>query len=277
MLCISIETASIMNNNILNSDYLDIIFNGRNKAYGGYELRKNYQKRTRRAAVAALSLFLLSASVPVIAGRLVKNNDSKIVKMETPINLAQPPILPAKKVPQPPAPTVKAKVRPPAIKNTDYVVSPDHDVTERPPTQAEINNHVSGPATTVGDPTGLEGDIIDRPNATGKVIEENPMPAKPFTYVDQMPYYEGGAQQYVADHANFSQAKEANVDGKVLVTFVVNEDGSISDIQITRDFGYGSAEEVKRVLSHMGKWVPGKMNGHPVKVYFKLPIKFVLD
>jgi len=73
-----------------------------------------------------------------------------------------------------------------------------------------------------------------------------------------------------------SYAKENNIEGRVIVRFVVEKDGSISNTDILRKLGFGCDEEVIRLIKSMPKWVPGKQNGKPIRVYFTLPIVFKL-
>lgn len=72
-------------------------------------------------------------------------------------------------------------------------------------------------------------------------------------------------------------AKESNIQGRVTVKFVVNEEGNVSDIIVVKGIGGGCDEEAVRVVKKMPKWKPGKQNGRPVKVYFSLPITFRLE
>ncbi|TAG69001.1 MAG: energy transducer TonB, partial [Runella slithyformis] len=72
-------------------------------------------------------------------------------------------------------------------------------------------------------------------------------------------------------------ASRANVSGKVYLTFVVNTDGSIQDVQTLKGLGFGCDEEAQRVIRSMPKWKPGKQSGRSVRVKFNLPVSFVLE
>jgi protein TonB len=72
-------------------------------------------------------------------------------------------------------------------------------------------------------------------------------------------------------------ARETHIEGRVTIKFVVNEDGSISNAKVVRAIGGGCEEEALRVINSMPKWKPGKQNGKAVKVYFTLPVNFVLN
>ena len=99
-------------------------------------------------------------------------------------------------------------------------------------------------------------------------------------YVEQMPEFPGGQTElikYLQKNLRYpAAARENGIEGKVVLQFVVDETGNISDIQTVRDIGGGCAEEAIRVVKSMPPWKPGKQNGNAVKVYFKLPVTFKL-
>jgi len=74
-----------------------------------------------------------------------------------------------------------------------------------------------------------------------------------------------------------AEARKNNIKGRSVVQFVVNEDGSISDIQLARKRGGGCDEEAIRLVKAMPKWTPGKQGGKPAKVRFILPVSFKLE
>jgi len=93
------------------------------------------------------------------------------------------------------------------------------------------------------------------------------------TSIESKPSFQGGVPafyQYIAD--NFNMPKKRNLYGKVFITFIVERDGSIADVKILRDIGYGTGEEAKRVIENSPKWNPGMQNGKPVRVQYSLPI-----
>jgi protein TonB len=125
----------------------------------------------------------------------------------------------------------------------------------------------------------LEEDIVE------EVIEE-PEPKEPeiFTIVEQMPEYVGGVKkmyEFLGKNLKYPQmAQENSIEGRVFVTFVVLEDGRISEPQIARGIAGGGAgcdAEALRVVSKMPKWKAGKQRGKAVKVRFTLPIVFKLQ
>jgi protein TonB len=113
-----------------------------------------------------------------------------------------------------------------------------------------------------------------------QVIEQEAKP-EPFTVVEEMPGFPGGdAEMYKFITTTIKypeEAKELGIQGKVFVNFVVEADGSISDVRLIRGIGGGCDEEAIRVVKAMPKWIAGKQRGVPVRVYFNLPIKFTLQ
>ncbi len=110
-----------------------------------------------------------------------------------------------------------------------------------------------------------------------EIVEEAPI----FTVVESMPEYIGGAQElynYLGTNIKYPvMAKESGIQGKVYVTFVVERDGSITDVNIIRGIGGGCDEEAVRVVSSMPKWKPGKQRGKAVRVQYNLPVRFTLQ
>lgn len=98
-----------------------------------------------------------------------------------------------------------------------------------------------------------------------------------FTYVEQMPVAGFDLREYLANNIRYPEAAERNnIQGRVVAKFVVNENGTLSDVQIVRGIGAGCDDEATRVIKAMPAWKPGKQNGKPVKVYYTLPITFSL-
>lgn len=270
---------------ILQTDILDIIFNERNKEYGAYELRKNYQKRARNAVVISLVFALVAVSAPLIAGLLI---DKEIVEYpvdKDPVILTEiktNPELPetgtaTKTVEEPPTPIIPTEiVRPTEV--VDPIEPPiDLPIVDPGPQGPE------GPELPTGsfDPANAGG---GGPATSGNFIE---LPKEPeMTYTTEMdlqqyPEFPGGEDalfNYLSAHIKYpSKAVENEREGKVVIGFVVNKDGNIDEMSVLKSLGYGCDEEAMRVIKDMPKWKAGKNNGKPVKVYYTLPIHFELS
>lgn len=266
-------------NKILNSDYLDILFEGRNKKYGGYELRRKYPKRMRNATLIGIGAVALAIAIPVIASSIKPKEAAKPKPILQQVTLAEPPPIDPKKPPPPPPPSEPPPPVKPTVKFTPPVIKKDEEVKEeeKPPEQTQMKDVSAGIKTEAGDVNGIDPGIVDKPG-TGTGVVEAPPPPKVFTYVEQMPEPSVDIPSYLGKNIHYPEAaREAGVEGRVILRFVVNEDGSVSDIQIVRGIGSGCDEEAKRVLASMPKWKPGKQNGRPVKVYFTLPVTFKLQ
>jgi TonB family protein len=128
----------------------------------------------------------------------------------------------------------------------------------------------------------IESDEISTTAEAPKAVEiEQPKEDEIFTTVEYQPEFPGGIKEmygFIGKNLKYpSAAQRANVSGKVFVKFVVEKDGSLGDIQILKGIGFGCDEEAQRVSKSMPKWNPGKQNGRNVRVFFTMPISFVLE
>jgi len=102
-----------------------------------------------------------------------------------------------------------------------------------------------------------------------------------FTIVEEMPSFPGGEEarlRFLSENIRYPQmAREAGIQGTVFLTFVVERDGSVTDVRIVRGIGGGCDEEAVRVTRNMPRWSPGRQRGQPVRVQFSMPIRFVLN
>jgi protein TonB len=164
------------------------------------------------------------------------------------------------------------------VKFTPPIIKKDEEVKEDevPPPQKEVT--ASGPKTQQGDPDGIDPGIVEPTAGTGTGVVEAPPPPTVFNYVEQMPAAPYDVNSFLQKTMKYPDAaRENNIEGRVIVKFVVNEDGKISDIQIARSLERSCDEEAKRVVASMPPWKPGKQNGKAVKVLFNLPIVFKLE
>ena len=259
---------------------LDIVFANRNRAYGAYQLRREYPNTLGRALGVSLLLiaaFLMLPRILATFSSLVLEKDlTRVIIEPRIINIETPP--PVLSTLQPPP---KA-----AIAYTPSVVAPDNDVPEEKP--QDIQTLLEDPRD-VGAKT-IEGPADDPPSldppTAGLGIVETPKPADddpvdPFV-VNKMPSFPGGESEmfkWIYKHIVYPEmAREAGTEGAVVLTFVVGKDGNISDIAVVKTPASGGilGKEATRVVQTMPKWSPGEANGRAVKVRFTLPIRFAL-
>jgi|APAra7269096979_1048534.scaffolds.fasta_scaffold18296_2 periplasmic protein TonB len=272
---------------VLKADFLDILFEGRNKDYGAYELRRKYEKRVRNALIGTGAVCLLAiggyVTSNIIKGIEARNPKKPVIeqiKMED-IKLPDDPKTPPPPPPPPaPPPPVKPSVQftPPVIKK-DAEVPPE----EEPPKVEEIKDKAVSTKTMEGDPNGIDPGLLEDSKGSG-VVEAPPPPPKEeiFTFVEQPPTFPGGEEalaKYLSKNIRYPRvAQENGISGTVFVQFVVDSEGTIKDVKtVGAAKGGGLEEEAVRVVKTMPKWKPGKQNGRQVSVQFNLPIRFTLQ
>lgn len=265
--------------------YLDLIFDGRNKSYGAYQLRTGYSGRMQRAAFVLLSLTtLLSLS-------LFLPTEKKMLAMPVPMPQTEvfeyheykiePPkeVLPKTQGGGRTAKT-EAFVQPKVVEDTR--VDPKKTIVEQANlTQAVVGTETSTGDGTVGVSSAGSGTGTGTGTGSGNEGKEETDLQKDFTVAEVNPEFPGGEaalMRYLSDEIQFpEQARNAHQQGKVVARFLVAKDGSIESIIIKKSFGFGSEEETIRVLQKMPKWHPGMVNGKPVRCWIQLPVQFVLE
>jgi protein TonB len=267
---------------ILKTEWLDVIFNDRNKEYGAYQLRKNNARNTIVALVITAVLFVFAVSLPTIINKikgLIPPPQEKVKIQE--VVLIPPPPINKNEPPPPPPPTAEPqKPKVDQVKFPPPIVKPDEQVPDKdPPTQEDLKVADPGQKDIKGDPTQTVR--IDEPvgNApvSAAVVESNPNEI--FTSVEQLPAFNGDFNKYLSKAVRYpAVAQENGVQGRVNVTFVVERDGSLTDIKVVgRTFGSGLEEEAMRVVKSSPKWTPGRQNGRAVRVQYTVPIVFTLN
>ncbi|HTX89487.1 MAG TPA: TonB family protein [Bacteroidales bacterium] len=246
----------------------ELVFKNRNKEYGAYYLRMKYRKYVTISLIIGLVIIGALVTYPVIASYLNKN---RLIKEETSVE-TEVLNMPKEELPPPPPPPPPPEALEQKVKFTAPKVVND-TVETGLQTQDELANK---PSTELPPP---EEEI--KVEETKKEVIEQPSQAEIFTVVEEQPSYPGGEEariKFLQDNIKYpEEAKELGVQGKVFVTFVVEVDGSITDVKVLRGIGAGCDEEAIRVVKSMPKWVPGKQRGVPVRVQFNLPIKFTLQ
>ncbi|ADB39528.1 energy transducer TonB [Spirosoma linguale] len=263
--------------------YDDIIFQARNRAYGAFDLRNRYRPTLSRALGLGVGLFLGALAAPTLYARFWPHeqiNANQSMTEVTLTKLVEPPV--EKPVVIPPAETAPAVN---TVRNLPPVVMPEADVVEEtlPPTTDQLQDATSGTETAQG--TG-DIDIIAAPEASTPTVVEKAVEAEtkteaPFLTVEQQPEYPGGMdalRTFLGKNLNYPRpAASAGVSGRVYVSFIVNTDGSLTDLNILKGIGFGCDEEALRVMRKMPNWRPGKQSGRAVRVKYNIPISFTLE
>lgn len=252
---------------ILKDQWLEIVFEGRNKIYGAYELRKTNSKTSLRALIIGSLLFAIAISAPLIISLIPDSSDEDLT-LDTKITTVKlpPKEKPKENLPPPPPPPPKVD----QVKFVKPVVAKADEVTEEPPKIEEIKDKKLGAETIKGDP---DAELTVEPvgNGPADVVEDTNIYSS--AGIEVKPDFPGGIEKfykYVGN--NYRAPEEEGLKGKVYVTFVVEKDGSLTDIKVIRDIGYGTGQEAIRVLKKCPKWNPGEQNGKKVRVLYSLPI-----
>ena len=271
-------------NKILSADILDIIFEGKNKSYGAYQLRKNYNKTLTKALIIMASVLLL-IFLGTLAANVINKNRAKEVIDVVDTQMAEikkdepppPPPPPPPPTPPPPPEVNQVKFTPPKIVK-DEEVKPDEKIEEIKEDQVistktvESENKVQIEQAPVED-KGTQ--VVEVPK---KDDDEN----KVFNKVEVEASFPGGESAWRRYLQNNLDANTPIDNGapegtySVIVRFIVSRDGSISDVVAETKHGYGMEAEAVKIIKKGPKWTPALQNGRNVNAYRRQPITFVV-
>ncbi|SDI28680.1 energy transducer TonB [Mucilaginibacter sp. P19] len=266
---------------LYNAEWLDLVFDHRNKNYGAYELRQSYGRTMAKSmGIAFAAVAILSAAAIIFKAKPKPVYEFHEVHLKTPVDIPKPPV---EAVKQPDAPAPMEHQKPAAPVETKGFTTP-HLVTTEPPTEPptidQLKDVAIGP-TDVKGPSGA-GNVIDSkdpgPGGTGTAKVDDGVHT--LDGLEVMPEPVGGAAawaKFLQKNLRFpGAAQDAGVSGKVLLSFIIEKDGALSNIKVERPAGYGFDEEATRVLKLAKAWKPGVQNGQNVRVRYSIPISFQL-
>ena len=271
----------------ISNEWTDLVFEGRNQSYGAYQLRKGTAKRNVWALIivglAAALLYLgLQLQKMAEANKKVENTQAvELAKLNTEKKEAK---VEKKEIIKQEPEKVVEQVKS-SVKFTAPVIKKDSEVKEEDEIkldEVQKSDKAVGAFTVEGnDEVGgavlKAKDDIAAPEPPKHVVEET----KIFTVVEQMPMYPGGdaaLMGYLRDNIHYPTiAAENGVQGRVVVGFVVERDGSITDVKILRGVDPSLDREAMRVVKSMPRWNPGKQNGSAVRVKYQVPVSFRLQ
>ncbi len=271
-------------NKILSADILDILFDGRNKEYGAYDLRKTYNRRIRNALLGTFLICALLLIASIIANSTGKTKTELVVQDVSLENLKQ-----EEKKPEPPPPPPPPKQEPPKVEITKFTppkivkdeeVKPDEVIKEVEKLEdtkiGTINQEGAKDEGIVAPPVEKGTGVVAAP----KVEEDYD---KVFTVVQIAAEFPGGLPawtKYLERNLNRDLPVENGAPpGKytVTVSFIVSKTGDISDVSAENDPGYGTKAEAVRVITKGPKWKPAVQNGRNVIYRHKQSITFVVS
>ncbi len=265
--------------NILSADLLDILFEGKNKTYGAYELRKSYEKRITYAMSGTFFICLLFVGGSILAGnKKASKNDIVIANIELE-NFKK-----EEKKEEPPKPLPKPELKkiemsqftPPKI-TLDDEVKPEEELKDMEKLEdtkiGTVNAEGSKDDGVVAPPVEKDPGVITAPKKEEDID-------KPFTSVQIEAQFKGGMSEwikYLERNLNKDIPSENGAppaDYGVIVSFIVDRNGVISDVRAENDPGYGTKAEAIRVIQKGPNWTPAQQNGRAVVYRQKQKITF---
>lgn len=240
----------------------EIVFEGRNREYGAFALRQLIPFHTRLALSIISLLVLVAISCRLISLKKEPRPTTPLYAISE-VSLSDPPPIP--EVLPPAVPRVLAPAAEAVVGKIE--VKKDAEVPDTLLSKIETRGDSSFTGTVIAGSSGkslLYGD--------GMTIYKS---------LEVMPQYPGGTkgiQRYLSDNLKYPDvAKQNGITGTVFVIFVVNDDGSVSDVKIEKGIGGGCDQEAIRVVEAMTRWKPGNQGGEPKACYMRMPITFRLD
>ena len=268
-------------------DWVDLVFEGKNQAYGAYKLRKGTTKRNIIAMFAVLAAAVVLFSFVAIKSEIEAdqkavavtqvNELSALDKVKKKAEVKQKPkvnVEPEKVVER-----VKS-----SVKFTAPVIKKDSEV--KPEDELKTQEEIMTTKTAIG-----ALDVKGNDDANGEVLKIKEVVAQPepkpevetkiFEVVEQMPTFPGGdaaLMEFLRKNVVYPVvAQENGVQGRVVISFVVERDGSITDVKVARSVDPSLDREAARVVKSMPNWIPGKQNGSSVRVKYNVPVSFRLQ
>src|SRR4030042_188316 len=245
----------------------DIVFEYRNKEYGAFRLRKNYNRNVIIALFIGVIIMAAAIITPYLNAKALESRQKRAERqvniqmdnLDTPNETVAPP-------PPPPPPqdvVQQARYVPPIVVDS---IKPEEAVKlmTADDAQLEVQNE----------------EVVEYVEPVKEEVQEEEAEPEPFVVVEEMPMFPGGdvaLLQYIAEHTNYPEvAKENNIQGRVIVRFCVTSKGGVNQVSILKGVDPELDTEAVRVVNSLPAFKPGKQGGKPVPVWYMVPITFTL-
>ena len=278
--------------NLSSREWCDLVFEGKNKDFGAYVIRTESSKRHNKAVlwtlIGSIIFGLLvfgytKANQYFEERKLIGSNEQENVIVDMPPKAEEP----VQEHLEQEKPEVLPEEVLNTIKVTELAIVEDDEVNKEDEikTQQEQLESLHS-AGSVDFDQGTDNKAVIREFKNEVVVEEKVEKPKEvveevFTVVEQMPQFPGGEaalMKYLQSHINYPpMAAENNVQGKVVVQFVVDKTGRVGEVKVVRSVDKDLDREAARVCKSLPKFTPGRQNGHPVSVWYTLPVFFKLQ
>ena len=272
---------------LIDNGWVDLVFEGKNQAYGAYQLRKDTGKRNLKALITMFLMFAAIAAIVIAKVSIDNYIASRNAAIETDVelqSLAEKKEAKAEKKDEPEVEKIEIEKVKSSVAFTVPEIKKDEEVKEEQ--EIKSQDELQETNTAIG-AFNVEGND----EAGGEVLKAKEVIAEPeppkveetkvFDVVEEMPQFPGGQAallEYLAKNIKYPVVAEENgVQGRVIVTFVVERDGSITDVKVVKSVDPSLDKEATRVVKSMPKWQPGKQNGSAVRVKYTVPVQFRLQ
>ena len=272
---------------LIDNGWVDLVFDGKNQAYGAYQLRKDTGKRNLKALITMFLIFAAIAAIVIAKVSIDNYIASRNAAIETDVELQSLAEKKEAKVERKEEPQIE-KIEVEKVKSSVAFTTPEIKKDEEVQEDQEMKSQdeLASTNTAIGAFT-VEGNDEE----AGEVLKAKEVIAEPeppkveetkvFDVVEEMPQFPGGQAallEYLAKNIKYPVVAEENgIQGKVIVTFVVERDGSITDVKVVKSVDPSLDKEASRVVKSMPKWQPGKQNGSAVRVKYTVPVQFRLQ
>ena len=272
--------------------WVEMVFAGKNKEYGAYQLRKGTSGRN----IKALLILVIAAALvggflawKVIEPKQAEEQQAYMEAME--LAKLQQQAKKEEKKKEPVKPKIEPKKEIPVARETQKFTAPvikkDELVKEENQVK-QMDKLDEKVAVGTENKEGTKSRLAEAVRSDIAVAAPPPPPApkpevsnKVFDVVEEMPHFPGGPaalQAFLSSNTKYPVvAQENGVQGRVIVSFVVERDGSITDVRVVRSVDPSLDREASRVVRSMPRWSPGKQNGSTVRVKYTVPVVFRLQ
>jgi protein TonB len=270
-------------------EWTDIVFEGKNKEFGAYQLRSSSAKRHNWAmlsvVVVMIAAFLISLGVSALErveeeGPLAEA-EQEVVSVDTSVDEPEEIEEPEERYEEPEVEEALPEEILNTVKVTELAIVDDDQVTKEDEikNQDEMRETETAFGSTDFD-QGTDDVAAIREHKEEIIVEEKKETNEVFKVVEQQPQFPGGIEalyKFLNDHIRYpEQAAQNNIQGRVTVQFVVERDGSIGEVKVVRGKDPDLDKEAVRVVKSLPNFIPGKNNGQAVRVWYTLPINFRL-
>lgn len=277
---------------IISQEWCDLVFEGRNKGYGAYDLRSKAGKRHLWAVIDILIAIAVIAGIIFTyakASEAIRNAQGVEVEQVTELSQLKKdePKKEEKKI-EVPQEQPKQELQKVAVKASIAFTVPDIvdqvDETKKIKNQEELSRSTISIAAQdyVGDSKdGINIDDLKENQSAGGSQAPPEEDTKVYTVVEQNPVFPGGDAallKYVNSHIKYPEiARDQEIQGVVTLRFVVLEDGRVGEVQVVKSLESHCDAEAIRVIKSLPRFTPGKQQGKPVRVWFTLPVRYVIQ